>query len=244
MVESYIDGTLETLHVKEGDHFAKDQLLVSMDASIQVLVVEVARLQSESNAEVDAAEARVIEAQAELDSQNELAKTGSATPREIRQAEARLIVAKADLQLAAENKRLAVKQYEIERERLELYDFMAPFSGRVVAVATAEGAEEGAALRQNDPIMHLVQINPLIARISLPEEVVDQLKVGSIYPVGVGRGKKSAQAKLTHIASVVDRGSQLIEVVFEIPNRDRLIRSGVRCRLLDVGAVSGELAKE
>ncbi len=244
MVESYIDGMLETLHVKEGDRFAKGQVLVSMDASIQVLAVEVARLQSESNAEIDAAEARVIEAQAELDSQNELAKTGSATPREIRQAEARLVVAKADRQLASENKRLAAKQYEIEQERLELYTFKAPFGGQVVAVATAEGAEEGAALRQNDPIMHLVQIDPLIARISLPEQVVDQLKVGSIYPLGVGRRTKPAQAKLTHIASVVDRGSQLIEVVFEIPNRDSLIRSGVRCRLLDVDASSGELAKQ
>ena len=243
MVESYIDGTLEKLHVKEGDRFEKDQLLVSMDASIQVLAVELARLQSESTAQIEAAEARVEEAQAELDSQNELAKSGSATPREIRQARAQLAVAKADLTLASENKRLAEKQYEIERERLELYDFNAPFAGEVVAVATAEGAEEGAALRQNDPVMHLVQIDPLIARISLPEQVVDQLKVGSVYPLGVGQRSKAAHAKLTHISSVADRGSQLIEVVFEIPNHGSLIRSGVRCRLLDATELPREIAK-
>ena len=243
MVESYIDGTLQTLHVKEGDRFKTDQLLVSMDASIQVLAVELARLQSESTAEIVAAEARVEEAQAELDSQNELAKSGSATPREIRQAKAQLAVAEADLTLAVENKRLAVKQYEIERERLELYAFEAPFSGQVVAVATAEGAEEGAALRQNDPIMHLVQIDPLVARISLPEQVVDQLKVGAVYPIGVGQRAKASQAKLTHISSVADRGSQLIEVVFEIPNRGGAIRSGVRCRLLDAAELPREVAK-
>ena len=228
MVESYIDGVLDKLHVEAGDHFDKGDVLVSMDASIQVLAVEIARHQSESTAEIEAAKARVLEAEAELDSHNELAKSGSATPREIRQAQARVAVAKADLQLASENQRLAVKQYEIERARLDLYTFKASFAGEVVAVATAEGAEEGAALRQNDPIMHLVQLDPLIARISLPELVVDELKVGSQYPLGIGQRRKPAAAKLKRIASVVDRGSQLIEVEFEISNADGAIRSGKR----------------
>eukprot|EP00752_Nemacystus_decipiens_P015225 g13558.t1 len=179
MLESYIDGTLEELHVKEGSRFKSGDVLVSMDASLQKLAVEVARVQSESLAQIDIAEARVVEAQAELDSQNELAKNGSATPRDIRRAEAGLAIAKAELQLAKENKHLATKQYEIERERLALYTFKATFDGEVVAVATAEGAEVGAALRQNDPILHLVQIDPLIAKISLPEGVVDRLKPAS-----------------------------------------------------------------
>ena len=244
MVESYIDGDLDTLHVQAGDQFKKGDVLVSMDASIQMLAVEIARLQSESKAEINAAEARVDEAQAELDSLNEMAKKGGATPREIRQAEARLAVAEAELDLAVENKSLAVKQYEIEQQRLELYTFRATFSGEVVAVATAEGAEEGAALRQNDPIMHLVQLDPLVARISLPESVVDQLKPGSHYALGVGQRTEPAKAKLKRIASVADLGSQLIEVEFEISNPERKIRSGVRCRLLDTEPLLDELAKD
>lgn len=244
MVESYIDGDLEELHVQAGDHFKKGDVLVSMDASIQEIAVEIARLQSESNAEISAAKARVEEAQAELDSLNEMARKGVATPREIRQAEARLAVTKAELELAVESKGIAVKQYEMERQRLELYTFKATFSGEVVAVATAEGAEEGAALRQNDPIMHLVQLDPLVARISLPESVVDQLKPGSHYALGVGQRTEPAKAKLKRIASVADLGSQLIEVEFEISNPERKIRSGVRCRLLDTKPLHSKLAKD
>lgn len=243
-VESRIDGVLETLHVQAGDRFDQGDVLLSMDASIQVLAVEVARLQSESTAEIEAAEARVVEAQTELDSQNDLAKAGSATPRDIRRAEARVTIAEAELDLAIENKRLAVKQYKIEQERLKLYTFESTFAGEVIAVATAEGAEEGAALRQNDPIMHLAQLDPLIAKLSLPESAVKQLKVGSHYPLGVGQGAEPTLAKLKRIASVADRGSQLIEVEFEISNPESKTRSGVRCRLLDIDPLISGQAKD
>lgn len=243
MLESYIDGMLETLHVNTGDRFNEGDVLVSMDASIQKVAVEIAKIQSESKADIAAAQARVLEAEVELESQRDLAQKGSATPRDIRRAEATLAITQAELELAKERKVLAAKQYEMETERLDLYTFKASFGGEVLEVATGEGAEEGAALRQNDPIMHLVQLDPLIAKISLPEPVVDRLKVGSQYAIGVGQRAQPAQAKLKRIASAADRGSQLIEVEFEISNPDSKIRSGVRCRLLDTEPSLGELAK-
>jgi len=231
-LESYIDGVLETLHVVVGDRFKKGDALVSLDDDMQTLAVEIARLKSESMAETRVAEARVAEAEVELESRRELEKTSSATPRDVRRAEAGLAVAQAELQLAKENQRLAVKQYEIEKERLELYTLRAPFDGEVLSVATDQGAKEGAALRQNDPIMHLAKLDPILAKISLPERVVDRLEVGRSYTIGVGQ-RKTVQAELSRIASVADRGSQLIEVTFEVPNLDGAIRSGVRCRLMD-----------
>ena len=249
MLESYIDGKLDKLHVQAGDHFQKGDVLVSMDASIQEIAVEMARLQSISNAEISAAKARVDETQAELESLEEMEKRGGATPREVRQAKARLDVANAELHQAKENKLLAEEQYKMELKRLDLYTLKATFTGEVATVATAEGAEEGAALRQNDPIMHLVQLDPLVARIPLPEQVVDQLEVGSHYAVGVGLRKEPTRARLTRIASIAHRdvlreSGQLIEVEFEISNPDRKIRGGLRCRLLDVEPLLGELAKD
>ncbi|MFN3168320.1 MAG: efflux RND transporter periplasmic adaptor subunit [Phycisphaeraceae bacterium] len=235
-LESYIDGVLQTLHVEVGDRFREGDALVSLDDDVQALAVEIARLKSESVAETRVAEARVAEAEVELESQRELEKTSSATPRDVRRAEAGLAVAAAELQLAKENQRLAVKQYEIEQQRLELYTLRATFDGEVLSVATEQGATEGAALRQNDPIMHLARLDPILAKISLPERVVDRLEVGRAYALGIGQGK-AVTAELSRIASVADRGSQLIEVTFEIANPDGVIRSGVRCRLKDTTPV-------
>ena len=232
LLESYIDGVLKTMHAEVGDRFKKGDVLVSLDDNMQVLAVEVAQLKSKSLAEAQVAEARVQEAQVELESQRELEKKNSATPRDVRRAQAQLAVAEAELQLAKENQRLAAKQYEMEKERLDLYTLRAPFDGQVLNVATEQGAKAGAALRQNDPIMHLAKLDPILAKISLPEQVVDQLLVGQSYAIGVGQDD-TAQATLSRIASVADKASQLIEVTFEIKNPRGTIRSGVRCRLID-----------
>ena len=234
VVESYIDGVLETLHTKAGDTFEKDQPLVSLDDGMQALAVEVARLRSESRAEIRIAEARVAEAEVELESQQELVNKGSATDRNVRRAKAALDVARAELELAKENGVLAAKQLEIERERLALYTIRAPFDGQVLALAVQDGAEEGAALRQNDRIMHIASLDPIMAKISLPEPVVAQMRAGRSYTLGLGGDAHATHARLTRIAAQADRGSQLIEVVFEIENGKGALRSGMRCRLLSV----------
>lgn len=228
---SYLDGVVQTLHVQTGDRFKQGDVLVSMDSSMQVLAVEVAKLRSLSMAEIRVAEARVAEAEVELESQQELFKTSSSTRRDVRRAEAGLKVAQAELELAFENKQLAEKQYDIEKDRLDLYTMHARFDGEVLSIATEQGAEEGGALRQNDPIMHLAQLDPVVAKISLPEQIVDRLTVGEAYPLRIGERAAPVVGQATRIASVADRGSQLIEVVFEIKNENGAIRSGVRCSL-------------
>ncbi|MGB0766979.1 MAG: efflux RND transporter periplasmic adaptor subunit [Phycisphaeraceae bacterium] len=242
VVESYLDGVLETLHVKAGDSFEKDSTLVSLDDGVQALAVEVARLRSESRAEVQIAEARVLEAEIELESQESLARNGSATERDVRRARAELSVARAELDLAKENRRLAAKQLEIEQERLTLYTITAPFDGEVLALARQDGAEEGAALQQNDRIMHIAQLDPIVARISLPTDVVRRLDLDQAYPLRIGDHQKPIAARVTQIASQADRGSQLIEVSFKVDNTDGALRSGLRCKLVDLSPV-GELTQ-
>lgn len=240
IVESYLDGVLETLHVKAGDTFKANSPLIKLDDGMQALAVEVARLRSISRAQTKIAEARVTEAEVELESQESLANNGSATERDVRRARAELDIARAELELAKENEVLAAKQLEIERERLALYTIRAPFDGQVLALAVQDGAEEGAALQQNDRIMHIAQLDPIVAKISLPQNIVQKLRTEKTYPLGLGSDKQSKLARLTRIASQADRGSQLIEVVFEISNAEGELRSGQRCRLLDVAA-TGQL---
>lgn len=233
IVESYLDGVLKTLHVKAGERFKEGDRLVSLDRKMQALAVEVAQLRSISLAEIKIAKARVAEAQVELETQESLASNGSATQRDVRRAKAELDIADAELELAKENGVLAAKQLEIEQEKLSLYTIKAPFNGRVQALARQDGAEEGAALQQNDRIMHIVALDPIIARISLPAKIVRSLEIGQFYRLGVGDHQHAIMGQLDRIAAQADRGSQLIEVVFEIKNPGGKLRSGTRCHLLN-----------
>lgn len=243
MVESYLDGVLEALHVRAGESFKKGAALVSLDSKMQALAVELAGMRSASRAGIKIAQARVAEAEVELESQQSLAENGSATTRDVRRARAELDVALAELELAKEDALLAEKQLAIERERLDLYTIRAPFDGRVLALAKEDGAEEGAALQQNDRIMHIAQLDPIVAKISLPEGVVRRLRVGEAYPLVLGAGDGMRPGRLSRVAVQADRGSQLIEVVFEISNPVGELRSGLRCRLLDVAPAGGVPAR-
>ena len=218
----------------EGYVFEAGEVLVSLDDHIQSLAVERARLRAESQAEVRVAQARVNEAQVELDHQQELAENGSATPRDVLRARAALDVAQAEHDLALENQVQASLQHAIEEQQLTLYTIRAPFAGQVLRVATEEGAEEGAALRQNDPIMHIAQLDPIVAKISLPADMAGRLSVGEGYRLSIGGLEGATPATLTRVSNEVDRASQLVEIVFEIDNPEGAIRSGARFGLIDL----------
>ncbi|XAM00265.1 efflux RND transporter periplasmic adaptor subunit [Phycisphaeraceae bacterium D3-23] len=235
-----LDGVLAELPVREGMRVAKDDALAVMDNQVQQLVVEIALLKSQSQAAVDAAQAALDEATVEWESQVDLESRGSATERDVRRALAAQKQAQAELTRASEQADIAVKEHALEQQRLERYTLRAPFDGRVVTLET----DEGAALRQNDPVLLLVDTASLKAVINLPEELQrsGRLEIGQTYRLErLGSDGddviESLTGELINIDDVIDRGSQTIRFTFQVENPDGAMPAGFLFRVASLEAV-------
>jgi len=218
-----LDGILMELPVVEGQSVAMGDTLAVMDDRVQRVAVEIARLESESVAAIDAAQAAVDEATVEWENQVALEQRGSATERDVRRALAAQKQAEAELLRARENVAIAAEQYRLEQAQLERYTLKAQFPGVVQVIDTAEGA----ALRLNDPILMLVNNESLRATINLPEPLQrdERMAVGRVYTLErlELRGTQrrvigELQGKLINIDEGIDRGSQTLRFTFEIDN--------------------------
>ena len=111
---------------------------------------------------VNTADLRAQEAKAQKDAKDE-APEGYVTKVELRQAD-----------LAY---KIALAEKAIQEFRLEQYKVKAPFKGRIVLIE----AVAGATLTLRDPILQMVQVDPLEARLNLPADLRGQLEVGRQY---------------------------------------------------------------
>ena len=229
-----LDGVLATIHVTEGQMFDAGDKLASMDAQVQSIALEIARMQAESMAAIDAAQARLDDASTELENQISLEDRGSATDRDVRQARAAEAEAQANLTAAKEARVVAAKQVELEEERLARYDITAEFAGIVVTIQS----DAGASLRQNDPVIQIVSLEPLKASINLPVSLYHELETGKTYRLRAGTPVDGELlGRLINIDRVIDPGSQTVRFTFEIDNPDSALPAGFKFSLASLEAV-------
>ncbi len=140
VLSAEVAGMVETVFVEDGARLEKGDPVVRFDDTSEREAVEAAR-------------ARLVEAQADLYRQRELFERDVAAEARVETARAAAEAARADLEAA--------------QARLEDETVRAPFSGRVGFVDVSPGAF----LRPGDPIATLKTVEALRARFSLPLEV-------------------------------------------------------------------------
>lgn len=136
-------------------------------------------------------------------------------------------IAQAAARLAAQTERLNLLE-----DRQKKYDIKTPFSGFVVREAT----EEGAWVKQGDPIAELVDLNPVEIEVQVPERIVPHLKVGTISNVRLDAfPDKSFSGEVSNIIPDANERTRTfpVKILVENPAEDPqwLIRSGMLARV-------------
>lgn len=224
-----IDSILAKIFKKEGDRVKEGELVAQMDDGIQKLMVESARLTSESTAATKIAEVALEDAKLEVESLEDLKRQGAGNEKELRQSKVIEKQREAELQRAKEQDQLNAATLELEQERLLRYRVTAPFNATVIDKI----AEAGSSLARNDQIISLANLEILEARISLPVWLRGKLKVGQEYTlVPIKREYGHLKAKLANIRPIDDPASDTFLCVFEIPNPDHKLPAGFTVALL------------
>jgi RND family efflux transporter MFP subunit len=224
-----VNATITALHVDRGSLVRRGQLLVSLNSGAEQALLASARLRMNSDASVQAAQARLDQTRERLRRRAELIRENFISGQDHDDAAADHRVAETALTEALHNRDLARLDAQRLSAELQRYSISSPINGvvteRLLAVGELASTGDGATA-----VLKLAQTDPLRIELVLPLSQAGRVKVGSLLtirpeiPVGA-----SFRALVKVVDPVVDAGSGTFGVRLEVANPNGALLAGVKC---------------
>lgn len=228
-VRSPVEGVIDTIHVRRGDPVRRGQLLATLASGPERAALELARSRASMQGELKSAEARVELTRKKWERAEELLKKKFVSENARDEALAEYRLADEQLRAAQENKRLAELDVKRAEEVLAQRSIRSPVNGLVVEILLRPG--ELMSSNQKNPIMKLVEVDPLNVELVLPVGLFGRIRAGQraeVFPEAPVGGQYAAQVEV--VDRVVDAASGTFGVRLRLPNPRSQIPAGVRCR--------------
>ena len=229
-VRSSSEGVIEQVLVGRGDVVRKGQLLAKLSSGPEIAALNLARSRATMEGELKAAEARVEITRKKWERADELHKRNFVSANAKDEAEAEYRLAQEQWRAVQEGRKLAELEVRRSEEVLGQRSIHSPVNGVVVALLLHPG--ELASSNQKDPILRLVEIDPLNVELVLPLTQFGKIKVGQKarvipeQPVGGNHG-----AVVEIVDPTLDAASGTFGVRLRLPNPKGRIPAGVKCRV-------------
>lgn len=149
-------------------------------------------------------------AKVELEAKKQLFNENVASLFELKEAEANVAIAEAEL---------AIAQRDLESTQI-----IAPYDGKVVFIAV----EEYELPQPGTNLIEIVYDKVLIAKLLIPTSMLNDVKVGKTFRIEVPEAKKTLNAKISRVSSVIDPSSSTFLIEAEIPNEDESLLAGMK----------------
>ena len=177
-----ITGRISSIFVDIGDRVKKDEMLAKLD-------------DSEVNANLEQAVARLDLANQVLNRFEDLRKKGFISVQDFDKAKSEYLVAKSQ-----------VKFFEVKKSQTIL---RAPYDGFI----QNRFVDEGTVINGSNPILEILDANKVEAHVSIPENLVNNLEVSNDYVFEIGQEK--AKGKFKRLAPMSASGSNSRLAIFE-----------------------------
>lgn len=225
-VGSPVVGVIETLHVDRGDRVVRGQALATLRADVERSSLAVAESRAQAVGEVRAAEANAELARQKLARAEDLARQQFISAQAVEQARAEARVADNRLAQAREQQGIYAREHELARAQLGLRTIRSPSTGVIADrfMAAGERVEER-------PIFRVAVDDPLRAEVVLPANLFTSVRAGMammIQPEFPGAAPRRARVVL--VDRVIEGASNTFRVRLELPNPDRALPAGLRCK--------------
>jgi RND family efflux transporter MFP subunit len=228
-IRSPVEGVIEAVHVQRGASVKKGQTLAMLFSGPERALLDLARSRAGNEGEIKAAEARVGITRKKWERSEELVKKNFVSESARDEAEAEYKFAMEQLRVAQENRRLAELEVKRAEEVLAQREIKSPVAGIVVEVMLKPG--ELTSSNQKDPIVKLMQVDPLNVELILPTAHYGKIKAGQrawVMPEAPVGGKHMARVEV--VDPVFDAASGTFGVRLTLPNPERRIPAGLKCR--------------
>ena len=212
-----VTGLVAEKLVDDSDFVREGVALMRLDDRLQQISVQVAEM------EIGRQNMRRDEAELQYEQAIELRKTGTLNEWEYRQRDLALKIAQGEVERAE-------KALELEKARLAMYTIRAPFDGHVERTA----GELGQSLRQGDPVMTMIDLDPLEAVFDLPVEMYGNVSAGQVYELIPEEApiEGPLQGRVKSIEPKIDNASRTFRAVLEIANPESALPTGFKVRMV------------
>jgi len=245
VVSTKVAGSLERVLVKVGQRVQRGQLLAELDDEEYRQQLEQARAEVEvARANVETARIGAGAAVRELervralqDKQIASASELDASETQARKAQVALTVAEA--QLRQKEAAMAAAALRVQHTRLAaLWE-----DGGGPRVVAQRLAEPGALLRANDPVLSILEIDPLVARLKVAEAVFPRLRPGLRAAVSApALPDREFTGTVSAVAPFLDERTGQAEAWVEIANPRGELAPGLAVRVqLEFGRLDDAL---
>jgi len=224
---SPVAGVIDEVMVDRSDLVKENQVVVSLESSVEEATVALSRRRAEADGVIGARQAaeeygkRAVERQAELYSQEALSQ------QMMDEAELESLVSSALLQQAMDDQNIEELELNRSRSALERRSIRSPINGIVVGRMVQPGERVDEA-----PILELAQVDPLSVEVILPTEFFGQITPGmtvSVMPEEPIGGVRSAEVVI--VDRIIDTASGTFRVRADLPNPELALPGGLRCQV-------------
>jgi RND family efflux transporter MFP subunit len=234
-LRSPIEGLIARVNVDRGDFVKKGQELVVLDTAVEQVQAAMAKHRAQMEGAIAAGKSRVEFSSNKAKRAEELHRQNYISAQGRDEAATERALAEAELREAADNRRLAEYEFQRQQEVIRLKTIRSPINGVVTEriLNPGELAESGVGRKA---LMKLAEIEVLHVEVLLPVEAHGKVRRGAAVEVlpRVPAGARH-RATVKVVDTVFDAASGTFGVRLELPNRDRTIPAGVRCKAIFPG---------
>lgn len=206
-------GRVTKVLIVDGDFVEPGSLLAEQDGSVLDARMEQFRLESESRVEIEASEAELAQREQDLKKIRQAHEKGAATDLERERAQLEVVISRYRVKAAEEKRDMAVlKLKEAEAERKQYY-LASSVRGRIEKLHLVEGESP----RQMEPVLTVVNCDPLWIEVPLPLAEADKLSPEDEVTVKFPNGS-IGKANVLFISSIADAASETLTVRLAMPN--------------------------
>jgi RND family efflux transporter MFP subunit len=237
-------GVIDVINVREGETVKEGQPLLNLNIRVLEAQLSIAKIQAESTAAIDLADADLGVARERHGKLLELKQSGTAHSSELARAEADLKKAVAQLSMANEEKKMARFKVEEIQGQIEQRILRSPIDGVVLEInrEIAESATSPQEGQQNRPLVKLAQIDRLRLVFHAPASQSAALVTGGKLGVRIlGQSSLSPDREasgietegiLEFVSPSIDPATETIRARLVIDNASGRLKSGSHALVL------------
>lgn len=229
-LRSAADGILAEVLVDRGDPVTAGQVVALLRFEVEEAASLLAQARADCQADLQRARVELDHARREFARKTILRERGVLEQDRLDEAEFELKKAEAEVAKEEEERRIARLEFEKAQRQWEQRRILSPIAGVVSDRLCSPG--EMVTRSVDSPILEILRLDPLRVELHLPIALYAKVARGDRARVFIdGFDGSPFAATVTRVAARADPASGTFAVDLALPNPDRRLPAGLRCKV-------------